>query len=262
MLIRSDGRQPDQLRSVVITPDFIVHPEGSVLIECGGTRIICSASLEDRVPPFIRGSGSGWVTSEYGMLPRSTSTRMVRESAKGRPSGRTQEIQRIIGRALRSVIDLRALGERTFWLDCDVIQADGGTRTASVTGAFVALALAVHRLMEQGKLTMSPVRDYVAAVSVGVVNGDVYLDLAYEEDSNAEVDMNVIMSGAGSFVEIQGTAEAEPFDRDRLNRMLDLASAGISTLIEKQKEVIGARVGDPDSILRRPDDARSAGNDQ
>jgi ribonuclease PH len=187
---------------------------------------------------------------------------MIRESAKGRPSGRTQEIQRIIGRALRSVIDLAALGERTFWLDCDVIQADGGTRTASVTGAFVAIALAVHKLLERGSLKTSPLRDYVAAVSVGVVNGEVYLDLAYEEDSTAEVDMNVIMSGAGSFVEIQGTAEAEPFDRSQLNRMLDLASAGISTLIAKQKEVIGARVGDPDLILRRADDASSAGNDQ
>jgi ribonuclease PH len=262
MLIRSDGRRPDQLRPVVITPEFIVHPEGSVLIECGATRIVCSASLEDRVPPFIRGTGSGWVTSEYGMLPRSTSTRMIRESSKGRPSGRTQEIQRIIGRALRSVIDLKALGERTFWLDCDVIQADGGTRTASVTGAFVALALAVQKLLDKGTLTASPLLDFVAAVSVGVVKGEVYLDLAYEEDSTAEVDMNVVMSGGGSFVEIQGTAEAEPFDRTQLNRMLDLAAVGISSLIDRQKEVIGARTGDPDSVLRRPDDARSAGNDQ
>ena len=262
MLIRSDGRRPDQLRPVAITPEYIVHPEGSVLIECGATRIVCSASLEDRVPPFIRGTGSGWVTSEYGMLPRSTSTRMVRESSRGRPSGRTQEIQRIIGRALRSVIDLKAMGERTFWLDCDVIQADGGTRTASVTGAFVALALAVQKLLDKGTFTDSPLLDFVAAVSVGVVSGEVYLDLAYEEDSTAEVDMNVVMSGGGSFVEIQGTAEAAPFDRSQLNRMLDLASAGISSLIERQKEVIGARIGDPDSILRRPDDACSAGDDQ
>jgi ribonuclease PH len=202
MPTRSDGRQPDQLRSLVIAPDCSIYAEGSVLIECGSTRVMCTASVDDRVPPFRRGTGSGWVTSEYGMLPRSTSSRMIRESSKGRPSGRTQEIQRIIGRALRSVVDLDVLGERTIWIDCDVLQADGGTRTASITGSFVALALATERMRAQGQIDRSPLLDYLAAVSVGVVGGEVLLDLAYDEDSTAEVDMNVVMTGRGTFVEV------------------------------------------------------------
>ena len=200
-----------------------MYAEGSVLIECGATRVVCTASVDDRVPPFRRGTGSGWVTSEYGMLPRSTSSRMIRESSKGRASGRTQEIQRIIGRALRSVVDLDVLGERTIWLDCDVLQADGGTRTASITGSFVALALATEKMRAQGMISRSPLLDYLAAVSVGVAGGNVLLDLAYDEDSTAEVDMNVVMTGSGTFVEGQGTAEGSPFERARLDEMLDLA---------------------------------------
>lgn len=240
---RNDGRRVDEIRPVTITPDYISHPEGSVLISCGETRVICAASLEARVPPFLRGAGSGWVTSEYGMLPRSTGSRMIRESSKGRPSGRTQEIQRLIGRALRSVVDLEAIGERTVWVDCDVIQADGGTRTASITGAFVALSLALERARIQGVFDGPLIRDYLAAVSVGIVDGQPLLDLNYREDSTAEVDMNVVMTGAGAYVELQGTAEKEPFDRAMLDRLLSYAESGIESLIEAQKNALMAALG-------------------
>ncbi len=239
-----DDRSCDANRPVLITPDFTEHAEGSVLIECGRTRVICTASLEDKVPPFLRGKEQGWVTAEYGMLPRSTGTRMVREAAKGRPSGRTQEIQRLIGRSLRSVVDLRLLGERTVWLDCDVIQADGGTRTASITGAFVALALAVHRLLQEGVLETSPLIDFVAAISVGIVGGAPCLDLSYAQDSNAEVDMNVVRTGSGRFVEVQGTAEKGSFSRAQLDELLDLAETGIARLITHQRASLEARTGD------------------
>ncbi len=208
---RGDQRQLDHMRQVTITPAYSKHAEGSALIECGDTRVICTASIEDKIPSFLRGSGKGWVTSEYGMIPRSTGTRMTRDATKGKPSGRTQEIQRLIGRSLRSVVDMHALKERTIWLDCDVIQADGGTRTASITGAYVALALAVAKLQKDGSLDQPVLLDYVAAVSVGIVDGEPYLDLSYEEDVAAEVDMNVVMTGQGLFVEVQGTAEEKPF---------------------------------------------------
>ncbi len=260
MLTRSDGRRPDQLRPLVISPDYSIYAEGSALIECGSTRVVCTASVEDRVPPFRRGTGSGWVTSEYGMLPRSTSSRMTRESSKGRPSGRTQEIQRIIGRALRSVVDLDVLGERTIWVDCDVLQADGGTRTASISGAFVALALATQKMRTEGLIGRSPLLDYLAAISVGVVGDVVMLDLAYGEDSTAEVDMNVVMTGSGSFVEVQGTAEGMPFDRSRLDAMLDLAGQGINALVKAQRDVLGRRFGDPSAILQEGSVAISSGD--
>src|SRR6266496_3656869 len=211
MIYRSDNRAPDQIRPVRIVPDFISTAEGSALIEVGNTRVICTASVEESVPAFLRNSGKGWISSEYGMLPRSTLTRTVRESVKGRPSGRTQEIQRLIGRSLRAVSDLKRLGERTIWIDCDVIQADGGTRTASITGAFIALGLAMQKLVEAGTLSAAPLRDYIAAISVGVVDGEVLLDLNYEEDSRAEVDMNFVMTGAKKMVEVQATAEQRPF---------------------------------------------------
>ena len=241
---RADGRPADALRPVRIVPDFISHPEGSVLIEWGDTRVVCSASVEEKVPHFCRGTGSGWVTSEYGMLPRSTGTRMIRESSKGRPSGRTQEIQRLIGRALRSVVDLDALGEKTVWIDCDVIQADGGTRTASITGAFVALAIALEEMVRRGGIEKPPFLDYVAAVSVGIVDGESFLDLNYGEDSNAQVDMNVVMTGHGDFVEVQGTAEGVPFSRRELNQLVDFAEAGIERLVKIQKEVLETRFGE------------------
>ena len=236
---RLDGRAADTIRPATITPDFVVHAEGSVLIEVGRTRVICTASVEERVPPFLRGSGKGWVTAEYGMLPRATSTRTQREATAGKVGGRTQEIQRLIGRSLRSVVTLTELGERTIWVDCDVIQADGGTRTASITGGFVALVLALERLRENGVLTRLPVTDYVAATSVGVVDGEVLLDLAYEEDSRAEVDMNLVMTGGKKIVEVQGTAEQHPFDDAQLKRMMDLARKGIESLIAKQQAVLG-----------------------
>jgi ribonuclease PH len=260
MSSRPDGRRPDELRPVRIIPDYIPHAEGSVLIECGSTRIVCTASLEERVPHFRRGTGSGWVTSEYGMLPRSTATRMTREVSRGRASGRTQEIQRIIGRALRSVVDLDALGERTIWVDCDVIQADGGTRTASITGAFVALALATEKLRLGGQVDNSPLLDYVAAVSVGLVGDAPCLDLAYEEDASAQVDMNVVMTGAGSFVEIQGTAEGKPFDRLQLDRLLELARSGIDGLLDLQRRVLEERLGPGRVILREESLALRSGN--
>jgi ribonuclease PH len=237
--MRIDNRAPNELRATRIHPQFLIHPEGSVLVESGRTRVICTASVEDRVPPFLRNTGKGWVTAEYGMLPRATSTRTQREASTGKVGGRTQEIQRLIGRSLRSVLKLDMLGERTVWLDCDVIQADGGTRTASITGAFVALVLALQHLREKDLLQAMPVQDYVAATSVGIVDGARLLDLAYEEDSKAEVDMNIVMTGAGKFIEVQGTAEALPFGRDALLEMLDLGQAGIQKLIELQKQAVG-----------------------
>ncbi len=237
--MRSDNRTADQLRPTSITPDFLPHAEGSVLIEAGRTRVICTASLEDRVPPFLRNSGKGWVTAEYGMLPRATNTRMPREAAAGKVGGRTQEIQRLIGRSLRSVTNLQGMGERTIWIDCDVIQADGGTRTASITGAFVALALAFEKMRERDLIRTIPLADYIAATSVGIVDGEPLLDLAYEDDSRAEVDMNIVKTGNGRFVEVQGTAEALPFGRDALDTLLDLAEAGIRQLVDKQKAIVG-----------------------
>jgi ribonuclease PH len=237
--MRSDARAANELRPTALTPHYLPHAEGSVFIEVGRTRVICTASVEDRVPPFLRNSGKGWVTAEYGMLPRATSTRMQREATAGKVGGRTQEIQRLIGRSLRSVTNLSALGERTLWIDCDVIQADGGTRTASITGAFVALALALEKLRDQDALKTIPLTDYVAATSVGIVDNEPLLDLAYEDDSRAEVDMNVVKTGDGRFIEIQGTAEAMPFGRDALDTLLDLADAGIRQLIEKQRALVG-----------------------
>jgi ribonuclease PH len=234
---RPDGRAPDQLRPVTLTRDYLLHPEGSVLVEFGATRVICTASLEDRVPPFLKGQGLGWVTAEYGMLPRATNTRTTREN-RG-PSGRTQEIQRLVGRALRAVIDRAKLGERTIWVDCDVIQADGGTRTAGITGAFVAVADAIAKI--PGVQPSAALRDCVAAVSVGVVGGQAVLDLAYVEDSTAEVDMNVVMTGAGEFVEVQGTAEQVPFGRARLDALLGVAEQGIRRLIGLQRQALERR---------------------
>jgi ribonuclease PH len=240
---RLNDRTPDELRPVQLTPNYLAHPEGSVLIEVGQTRVICTASIEDRVPPFLRGSGKGWVTAEYGMLPRATNTRSTRESSSGKVGGRTMEIQRLVGRSLRSVTRLDQFGERTVWLDCDVIQADGGTRCASITGAFVALVLAFGKLKQMDQLKSIPIADYVAAISVGIVGGMPLLDLAYEEDSKADVDMNVVKTGNGRYVEIQGTAEAEPFDREAMNGLLALADIGIESLIEKQREIIGKIMG-------------------
>ena len=228
-----------------MTPHYLPHAEGSVFIEAGRTKVICTASVEDRVPPFLRNTGKGWVTAEYGMLPRATSTRTQREASTGKVGGRTQEIQRLIGRSLRTVTNLPALGERTVWIDCDVIQADGGTRTASITGAFVALALALDTLRQRDVLRAIPLSDYVAAISVGVVDGEPLLDLAYEDDSRADVDMNIVKTGDGRFIEVQGTAESIPFGRDGLDRLLDLADAGIRQLIEKQRAIVGHLVKSP-----------------
>jgi len=236
---RSDGRKPDQLRPVVITPRYIKHAEGSALIEVGDTRVICTVSVEERVPSFLKGSGEGWITCEYGMLPRSTGTRSQREVSKGRPSGRTHEIQRLIGRSLRAVVDLKALGERTLWIDCDVIQADGGTRTASITGAFVALVEALRHLKTKSAFGDLPVTDFVAATSVGRVDGRILLDLNYEEDSKAEVDMNIVKTGDGRFVEVQGTAEEQPFSQADLSALMAAADAGISQLVAIQRSVLG-----------------------
>ncbi len=242
-MTRLNDRAPDELRPTSITPGFTVHAEGSVLIEVGHTRVICNASIEDKVPPFLRNTGKGWVTAEYGMLPRATSTRSSREAATGKVGGRTMEIQRLIGRSMRSVIRLEDLGERTIWLDCDVIQADGGTRCASITGAFVALVLALGKLKAADQLRSIPVTDYVAATSVGVVAGMPLLDLAYEEDSKADVDMNIVKTSDGRFVEIQGTAEAEPFSTDALTGLLALADKGINDLIAKQRAIVGTILG-------------------
>lgn len=236
--MRSDGRSIDQLRPIRITPGVNKYAEGSVLIEWGDTQVICTATVEEKIPPFMKGTGQGWITAEYSMLPRATGTRNVRESARGKIGGRTYEIQRLIGRALRSVVDLKNLGERTIWLDCDVIQADGGTRTASLTGAYVAMVLAMEHLVRADKLEFVPVTDYLAAVSVGIVDGQCMLDLQYEEDSTAQVDMNIVMTGKGEYVEVQGTAEKHPFNPEELAQMLALAKAGILTLVDKQAEVL------------------------
>jgi ribonuclease PH len=237
--MRTDLRPHDQLRETAITPDYLMHAEGSVLITAGNTKVICTASVEDRVPGFLRNTGKGWVTAEYGMLPRATSTRMQREASSGKVGGRTQEIQRLIGRSLRAVTNLNALGERTIWVDCDVIQADGGTRTASITGAFVALALALEKLRERDVIRTIPISDYVSATSVGIVDGEPLLDLAYDDDSRADVDMNIVKTGDGRFIEVQGTAEAIPFGRDALMSLLDLADLGIRQLVEKQRAIVG-----------------------
>ena len=236
---RRDDRLANELRPTLLTPNYLEHAEGAVLIEAGRTRVICTASIEDKVPPFLRGTGKGWVTAEYGMLPRATSTRTVREASRGKVGGRTQEIQRLIGRSLRAVTRLESLGERTIWIDCDVIQADGGTRTASISGGFVALVLALQRLKQQGTISQVPITDHVAAISVGIVNATPLLDLAYEEDSNAEVDMNVVMTGDGRFIEVQGTAEGAPFSRSAHDAMLALAEVGITRLVAMQKEIVG-----------------------
>jgi ribonuclease PH len=235
---RADGRETDEPRAVVITPRFLKHAEGSVLIEVGDTKVICAATIEDKVPPFLKGAGTGWVTAEYGMLPRSSQERIPRESVKGKVSGRTQEIQRLIGRSLRAVVDLKKLGERTIWIDCDVLQADGGTRTASISGAFVALALALRAEKKLSALASTLIRDHVAATSVGIVNEATLLDLNYAEDSKAEVDMNVVMTGAGDLVEVQGTAETRPFPQKTLLEMLELAGSGIQKLVATQREVL------------------------
>ncbi len=226
------------MRPVKITPNFISTAEGSALIEVGNTRVICTATIDEAVPAWMRNSGKGWITSEYGMLPRSTLTRTSREASKGKPSGRTQEIQRLIGRSLRAVVDLKQLGERTIWIDCDVIQADGGTRTASITGAFVALGIALSRLVEAGTLKSVPLRDFVAATSVGIVDGEILLDLAYDEDSRAEVDMNFVMTASGKMIEVQATAEQVPFDDAQLQRMMELARKGVLDLIAQQHALL------------------------
>jgi len=244
--MRIDGRQTDELRPVTITTGVNKYAEGSVLIEFGDTKVVCTASVEERVPPFMKGQGKGWINAEYAMLPRATHSRNQREAARGKLTGRTMEIQRLIGRALRSVVDLQALGERTITLDCDVIQADGGTRTTSITGAFIALCLAVNKLSKTVQFAKYPITDYLASVSVGVIQEKALLDLNYEEDSKAKVDMNVVMTGNGKFVEVQGTGEDAPFSRDELNQLLELAEGGIRTLCEKQREALGeqaSRIG-------------------
>ncbi len=237
-LSRSENRQPDQLRTIKMVPHFSPHAEGSVLIQCGQTHVICTATVEESVPSFLRGKGSGWVTAEYGMLPRSTHGRMRREAAQGKQSGRTQEIQRLIGRSLRAVVDLNKLGERQIIVDCDVIQADGGTRTASITGGFVALALAIQKLISTQKLAENPIIEPVAAISLGVVNGQPLLDLDYLEDSGCDVDMNIIMTASGQLVEIQGTAEGHVFSRAQLNQLLDLGEKGVQSLIHYQQKIL------------------------
>jgi len=236
--MRPDNRQPAQMRPVEIVTGYLMTAEGSALIKVGNTQVLCAASVEDGVPSFLRNSGKGWVTAEYAMLPRATVKRTPREVSKGRPSGRTHEIQRLIGRSMRAIVDTAALGERTVVLDCDVLQADGGTRTAAITGAFVALALALRKLVDFRALKTMPLRDYVAAASVGIVRGEPLLDLCYEEDSQADVDMNVVMTGAGKFVEVQATAEHAPFDDAQMARLLDLARNGIAELIEMQKRAV------------------------
>lgn len=236
--MRPDGRKKDEMRTVKVQRNFISTAEGSVLISMGNTRVICTATIEERVPPFLKDQKRGWVTAEYSMLPRSTQTRTLREATLGRISGRTHEIQRLIGRALRSVVDLTRIGERTIWIDCDVLQADGGTRTASITGAFMCLSDALKYAMRNGLIDKNPLKDYLAAISVGVVRGDPVIDLCYAEDSIAEVDMNVVMTGSGKFVEVQGTAEGIPFSKDTLDHLLKLAGEGINHLIDIQKKLV------------------------
>jgi ribonuclease PH len=237
--MRTDNRAPGALRPVEIIPEWIATAEGSALIKVGNTHVLCAATVEDTVPPFLRNAGRGWVTAEYSMLPRATSRRTPREVTKGRPSGRTHEIQRLIGRSMRAIVDTAALGERTVILDCDVLQADGGTRTASITGAYVALALAIGRLRQYGAIKTNPLRDQVAAISVGIVGGAPMLDLCYEEDSQADVDMNIVMTGSGRFIEVQSTAEHAPFDDAQMAEMIALGRAGIAQLVELQKKVAG-----------------------
>ncbi len=237
-MLRGDGRSNNGLRKVSIQRDYIKYAEGSCLIEVGDTRVICTASVEEKVPPFLRGTGQGWVTAEYGMLPRSCATRIMRESASGKMGGRTQEIQRLIGRSLRTVVELKALGERTIWIDCDVLQADGGTRTASITGSFVALYDSLRRMRKDRVIQEFPVKEFVAAISVGIFKGEPLMDLTYKEDSRAEVDMNVVMTEGGGFIEVQGTAEKKPFSKDEMDRLMELAADGIYKLIEIQKKVL------------------------
>lgn len=247
---RKNGRKPDELRSASIETGINKHAEGSALVSTGDTRVICTASVEERVPLFLRGKGKGWITAEYGMLPRSTTTRSQREASKGRSSGRTQEIQRLIGRSLRSVVDLERLGERTIWVDCDVIQADGGTRTASITGAYVAMVLALDKLRRHSSISRPPLYDYLAAVSVGIVGIEPMLDLDYGEDSNADVDMNIVMTGKGFFVEVQGTAEKSAFSKKQLDQLLDLAGSGIRSLMRIQKEALESRVENLEGLFQ------------
>jgi ribonuclease PH len=238
LLVRTDGRKPDEIRPVRITRDYIPHAEGSVLIELGRTRVVCTVSYEDGVPNFLKGSGRGWVTAEYSMLPRATPTRSPRETVLGRPGGRTMEIQRLIGRSLRAVADLTAFPDKTFWVDCDVLEADGGTRTAAITGAYVALCDAFDTMINEGEIERMPIRDCLAAISVGVVGGNSCLDLCFEEDFHADVDLNLVADGSGNIIEIQGTAEGKPLARSQLEAMVDLALSGISELIEYQKTVL------------------------
>lgn len=251
---RVDGRRPDQLREVKITRHFTRYAEGSVLVETGNTKVICTATVEDKVPNWLRGQGQGWITAEYSMLPRSTHTRTAREASKGKIGGRTMEIQRLIGRALRSVVDLSKLGDTTIWIDCDVIQADGGTRTASITGSFVAMMDAIQWMMDNQKLTQCPVFDFLAATSVGIIQGIPMLDLCYEEDSHAQVDMNVVMSGEGKIIEIQGTGEESPFTRQELNLLYDLGEKGVQELIGYQKAALGdvANLVHPRETVAKP----------
>jgi ribonuclease PH len=242
-IVRVDGREPVQLRPIHIEPNYLKHPEGSVLISVGDTKVICAASIEERVPPFMRGEGKGWITAEYSMLPRATEQRNIRESSKGKVSGRTMEIQRLIGRALRAIVDLSAIGERTVWIDCDVIQADGGTRTASITGAFVAMAFALNNLAEKKALAKFPIIDFLAATSVGILkNKQVVLDLNYVEDSHAQVDMNIVMTGNGEFVELQGTGEEATFSQKQLSELLGVAQEGLMELFEYQKKALGEEI--------------------
>jgi ribonuclease PH len=236
--MRLSQRKNNELRSIEIIRNYTKHAEGSVLIKCGDTHVICTASIEEKIPSFLKGKNQGWVTAEYGMLPRSTSTRMVREASRGKQSGRTQEIQRLIGRSLRSIIDLESLGERTIQIDCDVIQADGGTRTASITGAFIALNDAIQNLINKGLIKKSPIVDSIAAISLGIKDSDIFLDLDYAEDSNCDTDMNIVMTGSGKFVEIQGTAEGEAFTRNEMNHLIDMAEHGIKELTEIQNSLI------------------------
>lgn len=241
--MRIDGREPLQLRPIHIETDYLKHPEGSVLISVGDTKVICSATIEDRVPPFLRGGGKGWITAEYSMLPRATESRNIRESSKGKVTGRTMEIQRLIGRALRAIVDLESIGEKTVWIDCDVIQADGGTRTASITGAFVALALALNKLADKKALSRYPITDFLAATSVGILgNEETVLDLNYAEDSKAQVDMNIVMTGSGEFVELQGTGEEATFSYQQLQELLNAAQEGMTELFEFQKKALGEEI--------------------
>ena len=253
--MRIDGRQNSELRKVVVKKHFLKNAAGSCLIEMGNTKVICSASLEDKVPPFLKGTGKGWITAEYGMIPASCNERIARESSKGKLSGRTHEIQRLIGRSLRAVVDTKKLGERTIWIDADVIQGDGGTRTASITGGFIALKMAIDKLLKEKALSENPILDYVAAISVGIIGGKPMLDLCYAEDSKVSVDMNLVMTGAGKIVEVQGTAEGKPFSWDDMIRLMDLGKHGIGELVELQKEILGPvakRIGGIEGAKTRP----------